>query len=162
MTFMFTGPRPGNRPRPRRIRGMTGDAGPVTWPAGQPGGRAAWAAATAFGLVVVLGFALGRTYPDRNSVAEAVIAAVVAIGAGVLLARSWQPLLAYAALATAGIAVIGDGRSYNVVWFAVCLLAGWCALAGGRRDGLVYLAGVLALFAGEWLWMTAWTSERAA
>jgi signal transduction histidine kinase len=82
-----------------------------------------------------------------------VIAAVVAIGAGVLLARSWQPLLAYAALATAGIAVIGDGRSYNVVWFAVCLLAGWCALAGGRRDGLAYLAGVLALFAGEWLWI---------
>ena len=153
MTFMLTGPRPGSRPRPRRIRGMTGDAGPVSWPAGQPGGRAAWAAATAFGLVVVLGFALGRTYPARNSVAEAVIAAVVAIGAGILLARSWQPLLAYAALATAGIAVIGDGRSYNVVWFAVCLLAGWCALAGGRRDGLVYLAGVLALFAGEWLWI---------
>jgi signal transduction histidine kinase len=116
-------------------------------------GRAAWVAAAAFGLVVVLGFALGRTYPDRNSVVEAVIAAVVAIGAGVLLARSWQPQLGYAIVATAGIAVIGDGRSYNVGWFAVCLLAGWCTLAGGRRDGLVYLAGVLALFAAEWLWI---------
>jgi signal transduction histidine kinase len=132
---------------------MTGDAGPVSWPAGLPGGRAAWAAATAFGLVVALGFALGRVYPDPNSVVEAVIAAAVAIGAGVLLARSWPPMVAYAALATAGIAVIGDGRSYNVVWFAVCLLAGWCALAGGRRDGLAYLAGVLALFAAEWLWI---------
>jgi signal transduction histidine kinase len=40
-----------------------------------------------------------------------------------------------------------------VVWFAVCLLAGWCTLAGGRRDGLAYLAGVLALFAAEWLWI---------
>ena len=68
------------------------------------------------------------------------IAAVVAVGTGVLLGRWWQPLLAYAALATAGIAVDGDGRSSNDIgWFAVCLLAGWTALVGGRRDGLIYL-----------------------
>jgi signal transduction histidine kinase len=143
---------------------MTGDAGPVSsaqatrppglaWPAGLLTGRATWAAAAAFAVVVVVGFALGRTYPDRNSVVEAAIAAAVAAGAGVLLARSWQPLLVYAAVATAGIAVVGDGRSYNVGWFAVCLLAGWCALVGGRRDGLVALAGVLALFTAEWLWI---------
>ena len=110
-------------------------------------------AVATFGVVVVIGFALGRTYSHPNSVAVAVIAAVVAIGAGVLLARSWQPLLAYVAVATAGIAVIGDGRSYNVVWFAVCLLAGWTTLIGGRRDGLMYLASVVALFAAEWLWI---------
>jgi signal transduction histidine kinase len=154
----------GGRPRPRRIRGMTGDAGPVSspgarrppgpaWPARFLPGRATWAAATAFGVVVVLGFALGRTYSHPNSLVAAVIAAVVAVGAGVLLARSWQPLLAYVAVATAGIAVIGDGRSYNVIWFAVCLLAGWTALIGGRRDGLVYLVSVVALFAAEWLWI---------
>jgi len=152
------------RPRPRRIRGMTGDAGPVpspgarrapgpVWPAGFPPGRARWMAAAAFGIVVILGFALGRTYSHPNSVVAAAIAAVVAIGAGVLLARSWQPLLAYVAVATAGIAVIADGRSYTVVWFAVCLLAGWTALIGGRRDGLVYLVTVVALFAAEWLWI---------
>ena len=110
-------------------------------------------AAAAFGIVVILGFALGRTYSHPNSVVAAAIAAVVAIGAGVLLARSWQPLLAYVAVATAGIAVIADGRSYTVVWFAVCLLAGWTALIGGRRDGLVYLVTVVALFAAEWLWI---------
>jgi signal transduction histidine kinase len=156
----------------RRIRGMTGDAGPVSspgagrppgpsrpgptgpaWPGGFLAGRAAWVAATAFAVLVVLGFALGRTYPDPNFVAEAVIAALAAVGAGVLLVRSWQPLLAYVAVATAGIAVVGDGRSYNVIWFAVCLLAGWTALIGGRRDGLVYLASVVALFAAEWLWI---------
>jgi signal transduction histidine kinase len=152
VTVLDYGPRPGNRPRPRRIRGMTGDVGPV-WPGGLLGGRATWIAATAFAVMVAVGFALGRTYADRNSVVEAVIAAVAAIGAGVLLARSWPPLLAYAAVATAGIAVVGDGRSYNVGWFAVCLLAGWCTLAGGRRDGLAYLGGVLALFAAEWLWV---------
>ena len=152
------------RPRPRRIRGMTGDAGPVpspgarrapgpVWPAGFPPGRARWMAAAAFGIVVIRGFALGRTDSHPNSVVAAAIAAVVAIGAGVLLARSWQPLLAYVAVATAGIAVIADGRSYTVVWFAVCLLAGWTALIGGRRDGLVYLVTVVALFAAEWLWI---------
>lgn len=132
---------------------MTGDVGPVSWPGGFLAGRAAWAAAAAFAVLVVLGFALGRTYPDPNFVAEAVIAALAAVGAGVLLVRSWQPLLAYVAVATAGIAVVGDGRSYNVIWFAVCLLAGWTALIGGRRDGLVYLASVVALFAAEWLWI---------
>jgi len=86
-------------------------------------------------------------------VVAASIAAVVAVGTGFLLVRWWQPLLAYAALATAGIAVVGDGRSYNVIWFAVCLLAGWTALVAGRRDGLVYLACVIALFAAEWLWI---------
>ena len=143
---------------------MTGDAGPVSsprarrppgpaWPAGFLAGPAAWVAATAFALLVALGFALGRTYPTPNSVVAASIAAVVAVGTGVLLVRWWQPLLAYVALATAGIAVVGDGRSYNVIWFAVCLLAGWTALVGGRRDGLIYLASVVALFAAEWLWI---------
>jgi signal transduction histidine kinase len=143
---------------------MTGDAGPVSsprarrppgpaWPAGFLAGPAAWVAATTFALLVALGFALGRTYPTPNSVVAASIAAVVAVGTGVLLVRWWQPLLAYVALATAGIAVVGDGRSYNVIWFAVCLLAGWTALVGGRRDGLIYLASVVALFAAEWLWI---------
>jgi len=143
---------------------MTGDAGPVSspgtrrpagpaWPAGFLAGRAAGVAATAFAVLVTLGFALGRIYPSPNSVVAASIAAVIAVGTGVLLARWWQPLLAYAALATAGIAVVGDGRSYNVIWFAVCLLAGWTALVGGRRDGLIYLASVVALFAAEWLWI---------
>ena len=143
---------------------MTGDAGPVpspgarrppgpAWPAGFLASRAAWVAATAFAVLVALGFALGRTYPGPNSVVAASIAAVVAVGTGVLLGRWWQPLLAYVALATAGIAVVGDGRSYNVIWFAVCLLAGWTALVGGRRDGLIYLASVVALFAAEWLWI---------
>src|SRR5262249_13757364 len=37
-------------------------------------------------------------------------------------------------------------------WFAVCLLAVWCVLIGGRRGGPVYLGGTLALFAVEGLW----------
>ena len=47
----------------------------------------------------------------------------------------------------------GTAHPANVGWFAVCLLGVWCALIGGRRDGLVYWAGALALFAVEWLWV---------
>ena len=61
-------------------------------------------------------------------------------------------MLLYAALATAGIAVLGNGMSSNIGWFAVCLLAGWCVLAGSRREGLAYWAGAMLLFAAEWLW----------
>ena len=43
--------------------------------------------------------------------------------------------------------------SSNVGWFAVCLLAGWCVLAGRPREGLAYWAGAMLLFAAEWLWV---------
>ena len=56
-------------------------------------------------------------------------------------------------MATGGIAILGHGLSSNVGWFAVCLLATWCVLTGSRRDGLAYWAGVMALFAAEWLWV---------
>jgi len=82
-----------------------------------------------------------------------VAAAVVATGAGVLLAQQRRPLLGYAAVATGGIAVLGHGLPSNVSWFAVCLLGAWCVLTGSRRDGLVYWAAAMALFAAEWLWV---------
>jgi len=56
-------------------------------------------------------------------------------------------------VATGGVAVLGHGQPSNVGWFAVCLLAAWCVLAGSRRDGLVYWAAVIALFTAEWLWV---------
>ena len=112
-----------------------------------PPGWASWVALAVFTVFVAIG--LGRMNP---SVAAAAAAAVVAVGAGVLLARQRRPLLVYAAVATGGIAVLGHGMPSNVGWFAACLLGAWCGLIGGRRDGLVYWAAALALFAVEWLW----------
>jgi signal transduction histidine kinase len=109
-----------------------------------------WAALAAFAAFIAIG--LTRLYPDP---ATAVVAALVAVAAAILLALQRGPVLVLAAIATAGVAVLGHGMSSNVGWFAVCLLAAWCALIGGRRDRLIYLAGVLALFAGEWLWVTS-------
>jgi len=120
----------------------------------QPGqllpGWARWAALAVFAAFIAVGVA--RLNPDP---AAAAVAALVSVAAAAALVLQRGPLLVLAAIATAGVAVLGHGMSSNIGWFAVCLLAAWCVLIGGRRDGLIYLAGVLALFAGEWLWVTS-------
>ena len=35
----------------------------------------------------------------------------------------------------------------------MCLIAGWCVLTGSRREGLIYWAAAMILFAAEWLWV---------
>ena len=130
----------------RRLRSMSGDlepAGSVDYLAG----RARWAAIVVFAAVTVAGAI--RLNPTT---AAAAAGAVVAVGAAALLVLGWRPMLLYAAVATAGIAVLGNDMSSNIGWFTVCLLAGWCVLAGTRREGLAYWAGTMLLFAAEWIW----------
>lgn len=89
---------------------------------------------------------------DRDT-ALAVVAAVVAVGAGALLLHSSRSLaMVYAVVATAAVALVGDGVASNVGWFAVCVLCASCTLVGGRWLGLAYWVGALGLFGGEWLW----------
>jgi len=140
---------------PSRPAGPTQSAGPsqpggLAQSAGLPAGWVRWLALGVFALVAAAG-AL-RLNPDP---AAAVAAAVVSVGAGVLLALRWRPLLAYAAVAAAGIAVLGVNMASNVGWFAVCLITMWCALIGGRRDGLACWAAAMIFFAAEWLWFDA-------
>jgi signal transduction histidine kinase len=110
-------------------------------------GRAKWIALATFAAVIAAGVV--RLQPSG---AAAATAAVVAVGAAALLVLRWRPLLLYAAVATAGIAVLADGQSTNVGWIAVCLLAAWCVLAGSRLESLTYWAGAMILFVVEWLW----------
>jgi signal transduction histidine kinase len=126
---------------------MNGDTGPAR-SAGFLPEWARWSGLAAFTALVAVG--LSRMNP---SLPAAAVAALVAGGAGVLLALRRRPLLVYAAVATGGIAVLGHGLPSNVGWFAVCLLGAWCVLTGSRRDGLVYWAAAMALFAAEWLWV---------
>jgi signal transduction histidine kinase len=116
-------------------------------PAGFPAGWVRWAGLGLFTALVAVG--LVRLNPGP---AAAAVAAAVAIGAGAGLAQQRRPLLAYAAVATAGVAVLGNGASTDVGWMAVCLIGTWCALTGERREALLYWAGALILFAAEWLW----------
>jgi signal transduction histidine kinase len=120
----------------RRIRAMGDD----------PERGLRWAAIAVFAAVTAVG-----VIPLNPSAAAAAAAAVVAVGAAVPLVLRWRPMLLFAAIATAGIAVLGNGRSSNVGWFAVCLLTGWCVLAAGRREGAAYWAAVMVLFTIEWL-----------
>jgi signal transduction histidine kinase len=126
---------------------MTADAGPA-W--SFPGRASFWATVTVFACILALGFGLGRTQPHPPSAAVAAVAGVGATGATVLLLRRRQLQLVYAAAATAGIAVIGDSRSANPVWFVMLLIVGWCALTGGPGIGLVYWIAAMTLFTVEW------------
>ena len=124
-------------------------AGPAqAGPAEYLAGGATWIALAVFAAVTAVG-----VVPLTPSAPAAVAAAGVAIGAAVPLVRRWRPQLLYAAVATAGIAVLADGRSNNIGWFAVCLIAGWCVLTGSRREGLAYWAAAMVMFAAEWLWV---------
>ena len=134
----------------RRIRGMSGDLAPAgpTEHAEYLTGRARWAALAVFAVVT----AAGASWLNPSA-PVAVAGAVVAVGAAVPLVLGWRPVLAYAAVATAGIAMLGHGMSSNVGWFTVCLLACWCVLAGRRLEAVAYWAGTMLLFAAEWLWV---------
>jgi signal transduction histidine kinase len=142
------------RPAPggRKIRTMSGDLAAAD-PAGPPraaehlSGRARWAALAVFAVITAAGMI--RLNPSAPA---AVAGAVVAVGAAALLVLGWQPVLLYAAIATAGIAVLGNDMSSNVGWFTICLLTAWCVLAGTRLEGLIYWAAAVLLFAVEWLW----------
>jgi len=130
---------------------MSGDpaaAGPadLAGPAEHLAGRARWIALVVF--AALTGVGVVRLNP---STAAAVAGAVVAVGAAALLVLGWRPVLLYAAIATAGIAVLGNDMSSNVGWFTVCLLTAWCVLAGTRLEGLAYWAGAVLMFAAEWL-----------
>src|SRR5579863_6273832 len=110
-------------------------------------GRAKWIVLAAFAAVTAAGLA-----PLQPSAPVAVIAALAAVGAAALLALRCRPLLLYAAIATAGIAVLADGHSTDVGLMAVVLLTAWCVLGGSRVEGLAYWAGATILFAAEWRW----------
>ncbi len=131
----------------RRIRDMDGDLDPAGCTEYLTG-RARWAAIAVFAVVIAVG-----VIPLNPSAPLAVAGALVAVAAAVPLVLRWRPALLYAAVATAGIAVLGDGRSSNIGWFAVCLLTGWCVVTGSRRAGLAFWAAATLLFAAEWLWV---------
>jgi signal transduction histidine kinase len=112
--------------------------------------RSRWLGLAALASLAVIGLLAA---PADHGEAVIVAGTVVTIVAGLLLVRAPRRLvLPCAALVAAGIAMVGTGDASNVGWFAVCVVGGWCVLAGLRRDGLVFWAGSLLLFGGEWLW----------
>jgi signal transduction histidine kinase len=82
-----------------------------------------------------------------------------AVGAGLAVAAA-VPLfvirprlgVGLAALATAGVVLLGNADSRAIVWFALVVLAGWCVLSEGVGVGIAYWIGTMLLFGAEWLW----------
>jgi signal transduction histidine kinase len=107
-------------------------------------------------LIAVAGFAAvaaGGALPGHPGASAAAIAALVAVAAAAALVYVPRLALPAAVVATAAIAVEGDGFSSDISWFAACLLAGWFVIVVGRRAGLIYWAAIMILFAVEWLWI---------
>jgi signal transduction histidine kinase len=117
-------------------------------PAYVPAGWARWASLALFAAVVGV-----AVVPVPANPAVAGTSAGGAIAAAALLVWRRPPLLLYAALASAGLAVLSYSQSYRIGWFAVCLVGLWCGLFGQRRDVALLLAGTLAWFAVEWAWI---------
>jgi signal transduction histidine kinase len=108
--------------------------------------RARW---LGFGALVVF-VLVGLEIRLPRDPALAAGAAALSLAAGLLLVRAnARAVLACAALATAGVATLGSGSASNVGWFAVCVLAAWTALKGGRSAGLIFWAASLVLFGAE-------------
>jgi signal transduction histidine kinase len=71
---------------------------------------------------------------------------VIAVGFGaVSIFGPRRYLFPAAALATAGIAMIGNGVSSNVGWFGLVVLAAWCALSAPLLVTAGYWAGTVVL-----------------
>jgi signal transduction histidine kinase len=88
------------------------------------------------------------------SVPVTVAGAVLTLVGGALMTRSGRlPLLVGAGVATGGVVVLCTGWSGNIGWFAICVIAGWCALAGGVRVAAGYWVAAMVLFGAEWLWV---------
>jgi signal transduction histidine kinase len=126
---------------------MSGD--PARLPSGDlVPGRIKWIAVAGFAVIVA-----GGALPGNPNVPAVAVAATVTVAAAAALVYGRRlPLLA-AAVATAGIAVEGDGLSSDIGWLAACLLAGWCVIVVSQRVGLIYWAAIMILFAAEWLWV---------
>jgi signal transduction histidine kinase len=102
-----------------------------------------------FGVLVIVGLLIRLS----DSPAPLLLGTVAAIGAAIpLFLFSLRPVLVYAAVATAGVVVLGNADSRSIVWFALLILAAWCVLAYGAWVGGVCSAGAALIFGGEWLW----------
>ena len=131
---------------------MSGDAGPVCAGTGAPvPGRIKPIAAAAFAVLVARGFALPGPIPARP---------VLAAGRGGRSGRDGlaaglvpcQPLLAYGGWPRP-VSPSSATAVSNVIWLAMCLLAGWCVIVVSQRVGLIYWPPSWSLFAAEWLWI---------
>lgn len=74
---------------------------------------------------------------------------VMAGATSAMRSRGW-PLLGPAVAVAVAVTVLLTGQPANVGWFAICLLAGWCAIQAGAAVALAFLAVAAALLIVQW------------
>jgi len=117
---------------------------------------ARYAAAAAVALFVVIGAVLS----SQNGVVVIAAATVAIVSMAVMRSTGW-PLLVGSTVAAAAVAVLCSGASANVGWFALCVLAGWCAVRGGNTIGITFTSLATVLLAVQWIAIHAdpgWTA----
>jgi len=96
---------------------------------------------------------IGAVLSDRSPpvVVGCLVVAVATVV--VLLVRSAEgwPLTAGIAAVTLAVVVLGSGSPTNLGWFALCVLAGWCALQAGTPQAVVLVAGMVVLLVWQWI-----------
>jgi signal transduction histidine kinase len=96
--------------------------------------------------VLALCVLVGALTRQPAAPALSVSGAVLALGAGVLLAgRGPRAALALAAAAAAGVALVAGDRANDVGWFGLCVLVFWSVLATGPRLGGAFWLGSVVL-----------------
>ena len=140
-------------PHPARARlrlPIMGDRAPRSAePAGQLADRLTRAAGpVALALFVVAGIASSER-PMALAVVVGLVAVVVCTVIAYRPATRW-PVFGAIAIAAASVAVICSGsESANLGWFALCLLAGWCALQAGTRQAMWLCGGIVVFLLAE-------------
>lgn len=108
---------------------------------------ARWAAPGALVPLVVIGAVLSTR--DTVVVVVAAVVGLAAAVAGVQAARWW--LLGVSFTVLLAVVAMCTGSTANLGWFAVCVLAAWCSLRGGRRIGVAFTTAAAVVFIGEWM-----------
>jgi signal transduction histidine kinase len=111
-----------------------------------------WAGLGAFIAFLMIGLVI--RLPDIPAITVVGVLVAAAAALPLFLAAS-RLLLLYAAIATAGVALLLTDRSGsgNVGWFAVCIVGAWCVLYGGVLTGAIYWAAAVLLIGAEWLFV---------
>src|SRR5258706_489880 len=107
-----------------------------------------WAAPGLVTLFAVVGLVQSGQRPPWLLAAGLLLAAGAA-----LVAPPGRPglLPVSAALSATGVAMLASGRPADVGWFAICVLAGWCAFVTGIRTTLGFWAAAVIGFGLQWL-----------
>jgi signal transduction histidine kinase len=106
--------------------------------------RARGLAQAALGLFILIGAAL-----SEQSVAVVAGCTALALLATALMPGSGWSVLGVALVAGGAVTGLCHGSPANVGWFAVCVLAGWCALRGGTNPAIVFTSAATVMLVLE-------------